>query len=253
MTRRVRPTLRCLSEDLGLQVPPVNVPLDEIEHPLMDKAIQQFEDPSTPRERIRAIDDQALFKVKVNRWRGAVWIDDSEKHPWLLAAGTREDGSPEDFYETLATEGRRCRAGYNRAHSSPLRTDTHTTDLRPNGDDYDRYRAEEAIRFIRRLEATLIDLARASLLNGQEHDGHVAGARIGVLVRADDGHETYIAIRITGPVPHDLTTLVLDCVPGCDRTTWYPEATMPTRLAEPREEIWSNIMDAVTAAKLLDQ
>lgn len=253
MTQRPRPTLRCLSEDLGLQVPPVNVPLDEIQHPLLDKAIEQFTDASQTHERIRAIDDQVVFKVKVGRWRGAVWIDDDEKRPWLLAAGTREDGSPDDFYEALTVEGRRSRARYNGTHSTALSTDTHTQDLRPNGDDYDRYRVEAAIRFIRSLEVTLIDLTRASLLDGHEHDGQVAGARVGVLVRADDGHETYIAIRITGPVPRDLTTLVLDCVPGCERTTWYPEAAMPTRLTEPREEVWSNIMDPATAAKLVDQ
>ncbi|MBW8806722.1 MAG: hypothetical protein JF587_23130 [Catenulisporales bacterium] len=69
--QRARPTLRCLREDLDLPLPPVNRPLDEIDHPLVRKAAERFADPDTPQERIRAIDDQVLFKVKAQRWRGA--------------------------------------------------------------------------------------------------------------------------------------------------------------------------------------
>jgi hypothetical protein len=70
---RVRPTLRCLREDLDIPVGPVDRPLDEIDHPLIAKAQEQFADPRTPHERIAAVDDQVLFKVKVGRWRGAIW------------------------------------------------------------------------------------------------------------------------------------------------------------------------------------
>lgn len=75
--RPARPTLRCLREDLELPLPPVTVPLDEIEHPILAKAAEQFADAETKHERIRAVDDQVLFKVKVQRWRGAVrsgWV-----------------------------------------------------------------------------------------------------------------------------------------------------------------------------------
>jgi hypothetical protein len=53
----VRPTLRCLREDLRLSVPPASTRLDQIDHPLLNKASEQFADPDTPHERIRAIDD----------------------------------------------------------------------------------------------------------------------------------------------------------------------------------------------------
>ena len=75
MARRVLPTLRCLRDDLGQAIPRADTPLDEIEHPLLAKAVGQFTGDETPHERIAAIDDQVLFKVKVQRWRGAVWID----------------------------------------------------------------------------------------------------------------------------------------------------------------------------------
>ncbi|WP_206443245.1 hypothetical protein [Candidatus Protofrankia californiensis] len=43
-------------------------------------------------ERIRAIEDAVLFKVKVGRWRGAVFADEptAEVRDWLVAAGIRE-------------------------------------------------------------------------------------------------------------------------------------------------------------------
>lgn len=66
----VRPTIRCLRQDLGLPVPPARLPLDEIDHPLLRKAAEQFAAEDTPHERIRSIDDVVLFKVKTGRWRG---------------------------------------------------------------------------------------------------------------------------------------------------------------------------------------
>jgi hypothetical protein len=93
---RARPTLRCLHDDLKVATPSADVPLDEINHPLLAKTQAQFADPATPHERIAAIDDEVFFKVKIQRWRGAVWTD----HPsadvpiWLVAAGWREDVLP---------------------------------------------------------------------------------------------------------------------------------------------------------------
>jgi hypothetical protein len=123
MARKARPTLRCLREDLGQAIPRADTPLDESEHPLLVKAAEQFADDETPHERIAAIDDRVLFKVKVQRWRGAVWID-GEGGPWLVSAGQREDGSPDDFYASLATRAKPPAA------STTLRT-RHRLKLRP--------------------------------------------------------------------------------------------------------------------------
>ena len=60
-----RPTLRVLREDLKITIPAVHEPLDQIGHPLLVKAREQFADDNTSHERIRAIDDQVFFKVKV--------------------------------------------------------------------------------------------------------------------------------------------------------------------------------------------
>ncbi|MEV0678391.1 hypothetical protein AB0I60_17930 [Actinosynnema sp. NPDC050436] len=58
-----------MREDLNRDLPPIDEPLDEIDHPLIKKGNEQFAEPTGPRERIRSIDDIVVFKVKVQRWR----------------------------------------------------------------------------------------------------------------------------------------------------------------------------------------
>ncbi|WP_370154735.1 hypothetical protein [Streptacidiphilus sp. EB129] len=230
-------------------------PLDELDHPLLAKADEQFADPDTPHERIAAVDDQVLFKVKVQRWRGALWSDDSSADVplWLIAAGRREDGSTTDFYALLAATAVAARARYNATHTAALTTNTHTAHLLPDDSDHSRYRAEAAVRLERRLAGTVRDLARTSLLDGREHQGSVAGARLGIQIRASQGHETYVAVRITGSVPDALVVTVLDLVPGCALDGWFPEYSLPERPLEAAEQAWSNLMDPASAAKLLDE
>jgi hypothetical protein len=245
-----RPTVRCLREDLRLAIPPADEPLDEIDHPLLAKTSERFADPPTSHERIRAVDDNILFKVKVRRWRGAVWLDDDL--PWLVAAGERESGSPDDFYAALASDVTAARRSYNAESASTLKTRAYSDHLLPNADDRERYRLEAGARFMRRLSARVNDLLRASLRDGREHATDVGTFDLGVQVRADHGHETYVAVRITGSVPANLIMLIFDYVPGCDRGGWFPEDALPDRPLRPGEQVWSNIMDPTAAAKLLD-
>jgi hypothetical protein len=112
MAGLARPTLRCLREDLALAVPSADTPLAEVNHPLLARATERFADDQTPHERMAAIDDEVLFKVKAQRWRGAVWIDAGI--PWLVAAGLREEGSPDDFYASLAARGQSGKSALQR-------------------------------------------------------------------------------------------------------------------------------------------
>ena len=230
--------------------PPVDVSLDEIDHPLLVKMNQQFADPSTSRERIRAVDDNLLFKVKIQRWRGAAWVD--EPRVWLVAAGQREAGSPDDFYAALAADAVAARKSYNATHGSAQTTDAYSAHLMPNADDSDRYELEAGTRFLRRLTATVHILLRASLRDGREHAAELATFRLGIQIRADQGHETYVAVRVSGSVPTNLIILVFDNIPGCDHTGWFPEDALPDRSLHPGEYVWSNIMDPSAVAKLLD-
>jgi hypothetical protein len=251
VAERARPTLRCLREDLGLAVPPVNRPLDEVTHPLVAKTTERFADEQTPQERIRAIDDHVLFKVKVQRWRGAVWVD--ADLPWLVAAGQREEGSSDDFYAALEATARAARARYNAEHSPPLTTTTYSGHLLPAREDDLRWRAESAARTERRLTPIVRGLVRRSLLDGHEHAVMLDGAALGIQVLADQGHETYVAIRIIGSVPKRLAATIISLVPGCELDDWMSDYAMPERAMAPEEQIWSNIMDPTIAAKLLDE
>lgn len=97
------------------------------------------------------------------------------------------------------------------------------------------------------------DLVRGSLRDGHEHAADFPGFRLGIIVRAEDGHESYVAIRITGSVPRNIASTILDRVPGCDPAAWFPEYALPERDLLPAEQAWSNIMDPKEAAQLLEE
>lgn len=130
-----------------------------------------------------------LFKVKTGRWRGAVYGDDPEAEvkEWLVAGGTREEGSRDDFYDALHAEARAARQRYNAEHDKPLTTGTHTAYLRPGPDDHDRYLIEAATRLVRRLNTAVLELVRGSLRDGHEHGwrGIRALARVAETARAE--------------------------------------------------------------------
>jgi hypothetical protein len=251
----VRPTLRCLREDLRLPIPTARVPLDEVDHPILKKATEQFAVRDTPHERIVSIDDAVLLKVKTGRWRGAVFCDESEDdvRDWLIAAGIREEGAPDDFYAALHAQARAARQRYNAEHDKPLSTDTYAGPLLPSQDDRDRYTIEAGTRLVRRLSLVLRQLVAGSLHDGHEHAADFPSFRLGVIVRAEDGHETYVAIRVSGSVPNDITAIILSRVPGCEPDAWFPEYALPERELLPAEQAWSNIMDPKAAAQLLDE
>ena len=97
------------------------------------------------------------------------------------------------------------------------------------------------------------DLVRQSLLDGHEHASIFDGAALGIHVLAEQGHETYVAIRIIGSVPRRLVATILSLVPGCELDAWMSDYAMPERAVAPEEQIWSNIMDPAAAAKFLEQ
>lgn len=251
MAGPARPTLRCLRDDLLQEIPPVTRLLDETPHPLLAKASEQFADEATSRERIVSVDDQILFKVKVQRWRGAVWVA-GDGIPWLVAAGQREEGSPDDFYASLTARGKKARSEYNAVNAPPLTTKTYTRLLLPRPEDDLRRRAERAARAERRLQVVVHSLLRRSLLDGQEHAAMLDGAALGIQVLADQGYATYIAVRIIGSVRRRLVATILSLVPGCQLDAWMSDYAMPERGVAPEEQVWSNLMDPTAAAKLLE-
>jgi hypothetical protein len=90
--RRPRPTIRCLRDDLDIELPTVDVDLGSTEHPLMHEARRVA--PAAPRgqKRILAIDHPLVYRLRHGRWRGATWLDDEGARFWL-AAGRCPAGS----------------------------------------------------------------------------------------------------------------------------------------------------------------
>jgi len=245
----VRPTVRCVREDLGhAKLPPASLPLDRLDAPVLRKAqeVCRTDPPSTGR--IAGIDDQVLWKVKIERWRGAVWCDLS--HRWLVAAGRREAGSPDDFYADLADKGRRWRAEHNRSAAQPVTTDTLIAKLLPTADDEDRIRLEQAAAAVDEIRAVVRDLVVASARSGAEQADEAGGCAIAVLVRRTE-HEVYVGIRIAGPVRENITAVILAAVPAvADPAGWFLDV-MPGRPAAPGELVWSNLLNPVTLDDLL--
>jgi hypothetical protein len=100
-TRRTRVTLRCLREDLKLELPPVEVDLGELDHPLMAEARRLA--PAAPRgqKRILSIKHPLVYRLRHGRWRGATWLETDAARFWLCAGAYREQGSGEDAYEVF--------------------------------------------------------------------------------------------------------------------------------------------------------
>ena len=94
-------TLRCLREDLGLEVPSVEADLGSIDHPLAAEARRIA--PTAPRgqKRVLSIDRPLIYRLRHGRWRGATWLETDALRFWLCAAAQREEDSRDDAYEVF--------------------------------------------------------------------------------------------------------------------------------------------------------
>ena len=115
-SRRARPTLRVLRDDLtsGWASPfPRRVladgqlmqlhPLSELDHPLILKAAESIgTDPSEDSDegRIRGSTLLHLREIKISQWRGGVWCDSKTGVNWLVVAGLAKNNHKafDDFY-----------------------------------------------------------------------------------------------------------------------------------------------------------
>jgi hypothetical protein len=95
-------TVRCLRDDLKLELPPVEVDLGGLDHVLVGEARRLA--PTAPRgqKRILSIEHPLVYRVRHGRWRGATWLEADAARFWLCAGAQREEGSGEDAYEQVA-------------------------------------------------------------------------------------------------------------------------------------------------------
>lgn len=113
MDTPARPTLRCLHEDLTSDWDDVadhrlvqdrqaglRKRVHDLQHALVRKAVEDFPpdlDVVKHRQSISGLTNPPYWKVRVERWRGAVYVDNNDQ-PWLVAGGLRYGGEGKDFY-----------------------------------------------------------------------------------------------------------------------------------------------------------
>lgn len=98
--RRVRVTLRCYQEDLGLPLPGIAVELVP-DHALVDEAARHSDTAPKGLKRIACVHSPPVFRLRYSRYRGAVWVDKANDILWLLAVGIRKAGSEDDAFELV--------------------------------------------------------------------------------------------------------------------------------------------------------
>lgn len=192
-------------------------------------------------QRILALKDRVWFKVKVGDQRAIVTeLSDSkraEDYPqgvgnwWIGAAGQRQADSPQrDFYHAITRE---CTAGKVLS----------TVGLLPTGWDWKRLTAEQAVAWRREMKRMVIRLIAMSLTSGKPAVAEFQRHRIKALVRADNGHEAYLAIIAEGIPKPEVFALLLDCVPGVSPDDWQPEPSPLAGLDPSQGEIiWSALV-----------
>jgi hypothetical protein len=250
-SKGVRPTQRCLA-DLGLSVPDLGQPLDELDNPVIAaaQAVPAQRDAGGA-QRILSLSDRVWFKVKTDDQRAVVTRLHDDDLPrglppsvgawWTGAAGRRQADSPQrDFYEMVRRE---CAVG--------RRTVT-TACLLPIDWDWKRFAAEQALAWRREMRRMVIRLIVTSLKSGQLAVAEFRQHRVKALVRAEDGHEAYLAIIAEGIPDTEIFALLLDCVPGIACDDWQLEPSHAEMEPSPGEIIWSTMLPSETASSLLE-
>lgn len=169
-------TLRCLREDLRMRIPPVEVDIGSLDHPLIGEARRLA--PSAPRgqKRILSIEQPLVYRLRHSRWRGASWLEHPAARFWLCAGAIREQGSDDDAYEIFAA-----------LHAAGR--------LLPDSDDELRDRAERNARVLASA-GEVIPGALAKALRTRDQDvairfGELVDARLRVV---SYGEEVWVAI-----------------------------------------------------------
>ena len=138
MASRIRPTLRCVVEDLGLPIPELDVDIGSLDDPLVREAQRIAPDSPKGQKRILVIKSPLIFRIRHGNRRGATWVNGDDVL-WLLAVEERREGSDDDAYQYFAALHRRGR-------------------LLPTEDDALRLRSEGAAQWLLSIRSEIITL-----------------------------------------------------------------------------------------------
>lgn len=251
----VRPTLRALTEDLALPIPPVDVQLHDVDHPIIVRAQSiPAKQADHGAERILSLSDRIWLKVKTGRYRGAVThhAHDPElpKATWLSGwwlgfVGLRAVGDRRDVYaqaEARSTvEKDRVAAGID------------TTWMLPTERDANRRAAEFAAREEAAMRHQVLAVIAESARTGRMITTTYGHHSLEVLVKVPD-NLTYLAIGMTGVHRPEEIAALLDCVPGVHREAWGVEPGDVLGITpRPAQLVFSTILDPTELAPLLER
>ena len=201
MSRRARPTLRVLRDDLGEGWPTPFTqraiaagriediqPLNALDHPILQKASSSFTDDPADDSfvgRIASVSSAHLLEIKSGQWRAGVMVDSDAC--WVVAAGLAKGGHKDrdDFYESLERQEKN-----GTIHS-----------LLPSQEDRDALKRERASALIGawQLEAQRVLLDAMHIV---EHGGAAEAAILSPVPTASDG-ELVASITIEVALPED--------------------------------------------------
>jgi hypothetical protein len=202
--RAVRPTLRCLIEDLQPDVEPAAVrnairalptelaadpiyllsaSLIDVSHPALVKANMLASSDSARRERIAVVTDRHVVKVKTGDHRAALWRDEAGTW-WLLAAGHRRNDDPDDFYRAMERFSK---------DSSPIAPTTADQQYRSLEEAYAQECEEERAAQVAMIGALL----QAALSPGTGMALEIFGALITVTITGDERDDAVLDVAWT--------------------------------------------------------
>jgi hypothetical protein len=208
-------TLRCLRDDLKVELPPVEIDLGGLDHVLVGEARRLA--PTAPRgqKRILSIEYPLVYRVRHGRWRGATWLESEAARFWLCAGAQREEGSGEDAYEQFAAlhRARRLLPDKDDLLRDALERNARIIDAASNSIDaalaeaFDRRGSDVAISF-----ADLIDTRLHVAASGEE-------VWVAIATQATDGRFVEERLRDV------LFGLVLA---AAEADLWEPRADWPS-------------------------
>lgn len=241
----VRPTIRVVIGELGLELPDLCSDLADLDHPLVRKAQDLPEhEASGNAEPILCLQDRRWYKVKIANHRGGATILSSshafgeEEIPqewWLGIAGVRQgDSKHRDFYDTLPAD---------------------TSRFLPVHDDWTRLKLEAVAR---------AKVASAQLVRRAAHESMLSGGKIiefrlghsmavRTRIRVEDGC-AYLSLGGLGIIDPEHYVLILSAFPEINADDWQPEPSPPLGIQPDEAEIvYSAVFPTQLQRNLMDE